>query len=262
MNASKHSSKSPVAIVTGGGQGIGRAVAERLVADGYRVAIFERDEGARRVVEQAYAEHIEQAQLAVLDADVAREASVARAVAHTLKRFGRLDALVNNAGIANPYNAPIERLALTDWDKMLRTNLTGAFLCVKHSVRALRKSRRGAIVQLASTRALQSEPNHEAYASTKGGLLALTHALALSLGPAVRVNAISPGWIDTSSLKKAGKPAKLRKVDHQQHPVGRVGVPADVASLVAWLLSPESGFVTGQNFVIDGGMTRKMIYAE
>jgi NAD(P)-dependent dehydrogenase (short-subunit alcohol dehydrogenase family) len=121
----------------------------------------------------------------------------------------------------------------------------------------LRKSKRAAIVNIASTRALQSEPHTEAYAASKGGIVALTHALALSLGPTVRVNAVSPGWIDTS-----GKPEDLRSIDHAQHPVGRVGKPEDVAALVGYLVSDEAGFVTGQNFIIDGGMTRKMIYAE
>src|SRR4028119_1518100 len=113
----------------------------------------------------------------------------------------------------------------------------------------------GARCRAAATRARQSEPDTESYAASKGGLVALTHALAVSLGPDVRVNCISPGWIDT-------KGEALRPDDHAQHPVGRVGRPEDVAALVAWLLGPESGFVTGAEFVLDGGMTRRMIYAE
>ncbi len=102
-----------------------------------------------------------------------------------------------------------------------------------------------------------SEPNTESYAATKGGLVALTHALAVSLGPDIRVNCVSPGWIETKDY------GALRRKDHVQHPVGRVGKPQDIAEIVAWLLDREhSGFVTGANFVIDGGMTRKMIYEE
>ncbi|MCU0897926.1 MAG: SDR family oxidoreductase, partial [Burkholderiales bacterium] len=115
-----------------------------------------------------------------------------------------------------------------------------------------------------STRALQSEPNTEAYSASKGGLVALTHALAVSLGPAIRVNCVSPGWIDTSGWKKRSrrKQEALRPVDHAQHPAGRVGTPEDIAAMVLYLVSDGAAFVTGQNFVVDGGMTRKMIYTD
>jgi NAD(P)-dependent dehydrogenase (short-subunit alcohol dehydrogenase family) len=165
---------------------------------------------------------------------------------------GRLDALVSNAGFM--LRKKLRELALAEWNAVLGTNLTATFLLVRAAEAMLRDSR-GAVVTVASTRARQSEADTESYAASKGGLVALTHALAVSLGPEVRVNCISPGWIDT-------KGEALRPEDHAQHPAGRVGRPEDVAALIAWLLGPESGFASGAEFVLDGGMTRRMIYAE
>ena len=227
--------------MTGGARGIGRAIALALAGRGYRVAIADLDAAAARKLP-----------LQFLRCDVASETSVHACVRAAVKRFGRLDALVNNAGIASPHAAPVDKLPLAEWNRLIGVNLTGAFLMAKHAAPHLRAAH-GAIVNIASTRALQSEPDTEAYAASKGGLVALSHALAMSLGPRVRVNCVSPGWIAH---------AKVRKKDHAQHPVGRVGRDEDVAGLVAYLLSDAAGFVTGQNFVIDGGMTRKMIYVD
>jgi NAD(P)-dependent dehydrogenase (short-subunit alcohol dehydrogenase family) len=223
-----------VALVTGAAQGIGKATAELLAARGYRVAVAD----------------VRKADFLYVKTDVSREPAVRNCIARVVKRFGRLDALVNNAGLANAHAGPIEKLPLAEWNRRIGVSLTGAFLMAKHAAPHLRRAR-GAIVNIASTRALQSEPDTEPYAASKAGLVGLTHALAMSLGPAVRVNCISPGWI-------AHQP--VRKKDHSQHPVGRVGRDDDVAELVAYLISDAAGFVTGQNFVIDGGMTKKMIY--
>lgn len=249
-----------IALVTGGGQGIGRGIAERLLRSGWRVAIAESDDraGQDTARELATCGDIDH-----LQTDMADEGSVHATLQALAQRFGRLDALVNNAGIARPLSGPVETLALADWSRVIGVNLTGCFLCVKHAAPLLRP-RGGAIVNIASTRALQSEPNTEAYAASKGGIAALTHALAISLGPAIRVNCISPGWIDVSALQKAGRrdSSPLRPLDHTQHPAGRVGQAEDVAALVEFLLSADAGFITGQNFLVDGGMTRKMVYAE
>jgi NAD(P)-dependent dehydrogenase (short-subunit alcohol dehydrogenase family) len=184
--------------------------------------------------------------------DVSDEAAVVRLLDDVMAREGRLDGLVCNAGFM--IRKPIARLSLAEFDSVLATNLTSTFLLVRAAETLLRAAR-GAVVTIASTRAHMSEPDTESYAASKGGLVALTHALALSLGPEVRVNCVSPGWIDTHG-------EALRPEDHAQHPAGRVGRVEDIAAMVAFLLGPESGFVTGAEFVVDGGMTRKMIYAE
>ena len=223
-----------VALVTGGAQGIGKGIATLLAARGWQVATAD----------------LRQSSFFFIKTDVAREPSVRACVQRVVKHFGRLDALINNAGITGPNTGPVERLSLREWNRRIGTNLTGQFLMAKHATPHLRRAR-GAIVNIASTRALQSERDTEAYAAAKGGLVSLTHALAISLGPAVRVNCVSPGWI-------AHQP--VGKQDHAQHPVGRVGRDEDIAELVAYLISDAAGFVTGQNFVVDGGMTKKMIY--
>jgi NAD(P)-dependent dehydrogenase (short-subunit alcohol dehydrogenase family) len=239
----------PVALITGGANGIGRAVARHLLGTGWRVGVIDiPGSGLQRAFPPR------SRSVVTVEGDVRDEASVAGAVKALVAQFGRLDAVVSNAGIM--IRKPLRRLTLEEWHKVIDTNLTAAFLLARAAERPLRNAR-GAMVLIASTRALMSEPNTESYSASKGGLVALTHALAVSLGPDVRVNCVSPGWIATKNY------GALRRKDHTQHPVGRVGKPQDIAEIVAWLLDAKrSGFVTGANFVIDGGMTRKMIYEE
>ncbi|MEW5792617.1 MAG: glucose 1-dehydrogenase [Pseudomonadota bacterium] len=247
-----------VAIVTGGGQGIGKAIARHCLERGLKVVIAEADAEAGQ---ETAAELAALGNIRCVAADVAREEDVQRMVREAVDGYGHLDYLVNNAGIM--IRKPVTELSLAEWRRVLDVNLSSVFLGAKHAAPFLRE-RRGAIVNIASTRGLMSEPDTEAYSASKGGIIALTHALAVSLGPAVRVNCVSPGWIEVSEWKKRSvrHPAQLRDEDHHQHPAGRVGRPEDVASLVLYLLSDEAGFVTGANFVVDGGMTRKMIYVE
>jgi NAD(P)-dependent dehydrogenase (short-subunit alcohol dehydrogenase family) len=227
----------PVALVTGGARGIGAAVASRLRDDGWDIVTADRDPGSigRAVI-----------------CDVSDEASAAALIDGIRATEGRLDALVCNAGIN--VRKPIAALSLAEWSSVLATNLTSTFLLVRAAETLLRAAN-GAIVTIASTRAHMSEPNTEAYAASKGGLVALTHALAISLGPDVRVNCISPGWIVTKGPEPVAE-------EHAFHPAGRVGMPGDVAGLAAFLVGPDSHFITGAEFVIDGGVTRKMIYPE
>lgn len=244
-------SEGKAVVVTGGARGIGRGIGAWLLGTGYRVALLDSDEPlGRRTAEELGGD----GDVLFLHADVTVEDEVRAAMTRAVERFGRLDALVNNAGLATPFGTPVESLQLAEWNRVLGVNLTGGFLCAKHAVPHLRTTG-GSIVNIASTRACQSEPHGEAYAASKGGMVALTHALAISLGPEVRVNGIAPGWIDV-------RDESLRPEDHTQHPVGRVGKAKDVAALVAFLISEDAGFVTGQTFVVDGGMTRKMIYEE
>jgi NAD(P)-dependent dehydrogenase (short-subunit alcohol dehydrogenase family) len=185
--------------------------------------------------------------------DVAGEADIKRLVSETIAAWGRIDAVVSNAGIM--HRKPLAQIALADWNKVLATNLTAAFLLAKYAEDALRQAK-GSMILIASTRAHMSEPDTFAYSASKGGLVALTHSLAMTLGPDVRVNCISPGWINVEES------ARLSKEDHAQHPAGRVGIPEDIAAAVTFLLSKKAGFITGTELVIDGGMTRKMIYAD
>ena len=246
-----------VALVTGAARGIGKGVAASLLRAGWSVVLGDVDEAEGLLAAE------ELARLGTVEfvpLDVADEASVQAALEQIEGDFGRLDGVVNNAGLADPDTGPLEQLSLEAWNRLLSVNLTGAFLVSRQCIGLLRDSG-GAIVNIASTRALQSEPHTEAYAASKGGLVALTHAMAVSLGPEVRVNAVSPGWIDTrSEALQASDP--LRQVDHEQHAVGRVGQPEDIGELVAYLLSPAAAFITGQNIIADGGMSRQMIYRE
>lgn len=244
-------------IVTGGAQGIGKVISEYLLRHGCRVTVFELDTEA--ISEMAREQPSDG--LLLLRVDVSVEAEIASGIAAALKRFGQIDGLVNNA--ATSANKPLAELTLGEWERVLAVNLTGPFLCTRLASQSLKASR-GSIVNICSTRALQSEPGTEAYSASKGGLLALTHATAMSLGPEVRVNAISPGWVDVSAIRKSSVAVRypLSETDHRQHPAGRVGKADDIARMAWFLLQPENGFITAQNFVIDGGMTRKMIYEE
>ncbi|MDR2983033.1 MAG: SDR family oxidoreductase [Puniceicoccales bacterium] len=249
-----------VAIITGGARGVGKGIALRFLRDEYQIVLADIDAVALAETTDELDNH--DAVLAV-QTDVGNEDSVRNLIARTLERFGRIDVLVNNAGIAAPVSGAIEDLSLDAWNRVIGVNLSGVFLCCKYAVPELRKTR-GAIVNMASTRALQSEPNTETYAASKGGVVALTHALAVSLGPDIRVNCISPGWIvvDEWQKRETRHAAQLRPEDHQQHPCGRAGVPDDIASMASFLAGAEAGFITGQDFVVDGGMTRRMIYVE
>jgi NAD(P)-dependent dehydrogenase (short-subunit alcohol dehydrogenase family) len=247
----KSDSSNKTAIVTGGGRGIGLCIAQTFLRAGANVLVAEHDASLKTNAE-AFLDAGENLLFCVTD--VASEVSVQEMVDTAVKCFGRIDFLVNNAATA--CNQPIDTLTYEQWQTVLGVNLSGAFLCAKYCKQQLEQNN-GAIVNIASTRALMSEPNTEAYSATKAGLVGLTHSLSLSLGPAIRVNCISPGWIVTDAYQHGRTQTKLSNEDHSQHPAGRVGRPEDIAEMVLYLCSDKAGFITGQNIIIDGGMTKK-----
>lgn len=234
-----------VAIVTGAAKGIGRAIAHQLAGEGWKLVCADIDEAENKVTASGTQGH-------AVTCDVGKQSDVDALVHEAVETFGRLDGIVSNAGI-NQYK-PLDEWALEQWDRIIATNLTANFLLAQAAEKHLRQAK-GAMVLMASSRAQMSEPGTFAYSASKGGIVALTHSLAISLQPDVRVNCILPGWIDT------GKHGPIEQVDHDQHPVGRVGQPEDIAEMVSFLLSDQrAGFITGQEFIVDGGMTKKMIY--
>lgn len=258
-------SESRAILVTGGAQGIGRAIALHFAQAGWRAIVLDRDEEALGELAALLPEE----RLLGIAADTGQEEDVARAFAALTDWLGEtgLACLVNNAAIADPYCGPLEDLALSDWQRWIDACLTGAFLCSRAAIPLLRAHHEatgeaGCVINISSTRSVMSEPESFAYAASKGGIDALTHAMAVSLGPAIRVNAIRPGWIETRDWQKASEREEVqhRARDHAQHPAGRVGEPRDIAKGVEYLIG--AGFVTGQHLTVDGGMTVKMIYEE
>jgi len=231
-----------VAIVTGGARSIGAAIADRLTAAGATVVVGDITPEDNDV-----------------ELDVSDEASVIAAVGSVVGRHGRLDIVVNNAGIM--FETPVAEQDRRSWDKMLAVNLTGPLLMIKHSASHLAAHGSGSVINIGSIEGEACNPAHAAYAATKAGVHGLTRAAAIDLGPATRVNAIAPGWIDTalnasyvdSHPDRYQVIAELAKL----HPVGRIGEPSDVGDVAVWLASDESRFVTGQVITVDGGRTAR-----
>lgn len=238
-------------VVTGGAKGIGLAIVKTYLKSGATVVVADiLEEHGKRLEKELSGE----GRVLYMTCDISNPEEVRDMIAKTHEKTGRIDILINNAGISIP-SATIQ-LSVEEWDKVINTNLRGAFLCAREAA-VFMKNNGGAIVNIASTRAFMSEPGWEAYAASKGGLVALTHALALSFSEyRIRVNCISPGWIMTGDYQE------LRDADHLQHPSRRVGKPEDIARACLFLTDPSNDFITGENLVVDGGMTRKMIYEE
>jgi NAD(P)-dependent dehydrogenase (short-subunit alcohol dehydrogenase family) len=254
-----HRFSGKTCIVTGGARGIGAAIATRLGLEGCTVAIFDIDEQAGEYRQRELEKNGIRA--VFYKVDVASEEMVKQAVEDFYGKHGRIDILVNNAGIGFSGKS-IEETTLEEWRRIIDTNLTGTWLCTKHVVRYMKKTG-GVIINIASTRAFQSEPNTEPYSASKGGVIALSHALAVSLAKhRIRVISISPGWVDTSHWQVPPRQPQLTPLDHEWHPAGRVGRPEDIAALVAFLVSDDAQWITGTNITIDGGVTTKMFYPD
>ena len=245
-------------LVTGAGNGIGRAILMHFAGKGWRTIGLDTDSEALAELRDA----LPRERALLLTCNVGREGEVARAFERIGEWLGDtpIHCLVNNAGIADPYCGPLEHLELASWQEWIDASLTAAFLITRAALPHLRRAESASVANISSTRAIMSEPQTFAYAAAKGGLDALTHSMAVTLGPAVRVNAIRPGWIETGPWQKSGARSHPdhRTKDRDQHPAGRIGKPEDIAEAIDYL--HHAGFVTGQHLNIDGGMTVKMIY--
>ncbi len=238
-----------IVIITGGASGIGAGIVRAFYEAGAKVVIADYNtENGKQAEEKYNCERV-----SFFETDVSNEQSVVSLVTYVMEKYGRVDILINNAGISSFSN--FYEMTVEQWDRVINTNLKGVFLCSREVAKVIEEG--GSIVNISSTRANMSEPHSEAYAASKGGIVALTHALAATLSEKnVRVNCISPGWIETNHYDE------LREIDHSQHFSRRVGKPSDIARGCIFLCDPNNDFITGTNLTIDGGMTKKMIYEE
>jgi len=247
-----------VALVTGGAMGIGRACAELLAAEGAAVAITDRDALAGEEVAAALTAAGHRA--IFFEHDVGNEDQWEEVIARTSRDFGRLDILVNNAGVG--WFGDVEHTTLESWHSLLRVNLDGVFLGMKHAIPAMRASGGGSIVNLSSIEGLIGDARAAAYNASKGAVTILTKSAALYCAQeksGIRVNSVHPGYVWTPMVEKAlqstDRPEEMKRAIEAMHPVGHMGKPMDIAYGVLYLASDESEFMTGSALVIDGGYT-------
>lgn len=258
-------------LVTGAANGLGRHMATKFLSRGFFVTFADSDTDSLKLLEQLLANDSSvfpsdsgrsiQTHALFYKCDVNDEISVSSCIASSIEKFARLDALINNAAIATPWIGgkddsitPFDAVPVSNFRNFIETNLLGPYICSRYAAPHLRASK-GCIINISSTRALQSEANNEGYSASKAGLIGLTQAMAVSFsGSGVRVNAISPGWIDVRHLdtrrliqgNESNTISPLSESDHLQHPAGRVGVPEDITKLVEFLVDDTNGFITGQ----------------
>lgn len=244
-----------VALVTGGGHGIGRASAQRLASEGARVVVAD----IRRETAEATAELIAAAggDAVGIGCDVSNATSVAEAADAALERYGRIDVLHSNAGVLLPGSA--EETSDDDWERTFAVNVRGMFLTARAVLPAMKEQRRGAIVNTASTSGIAAEPALAAYCASKAAVIQLTRQLAVDYSRlGVRVNCVCPGWIDTGfndPVLADVSEEELEAVIDRMVPLGRQGTPDEIAGVVAFLASDDASLVTGHALVADGGLT-------
>jgi NAD(P)-dependent dehydrogenase (short-subunit alcohol dehydrogenase family) len=244
-----------VAVITGAGAGIGAATAQLFAREGAKVVVADYDGNAAGTI----AKHIG-AQAVALATDVRKNADVKAMIDGAVKAFGRIDILVNNAG--RGILGTVVTTAEEDWDDIMAVNLKGVFLCSKHAVPVMKASGGGAIVNVASTVSVVGIPDRAAYVASKGGVAALTRAMALDhVADNIRVNSVGPGVIWSNyydkMMQQVPDPAAFKKGLEDRAPMGRVGEPKDVAAAILYHASDESGFVTGSMMTMDGGYTAR-----
>lgn len=243
-----------IAIVTGGANGIGRCITEELLKAGAVVACIDTDAEAGRRLEERYGTE----RLFFYQGDIAERQVIEDFAAMVVSRFGHVDYLINNACISK--KGLLSDCSYEDFEYVQRIGVTAPYYL---TLQLKDHFARGAsIVNISSSRERMSQPDTESYTAAKGGIGALTHGLSVSLAGRARVNAISPGWIDTTACHGTGggEAPVHSEPDRLQHPAGRVGAPPDIAAMVLFLCSDAAGFITGENITIDGGMGRLMIY--
>jgi NAD(P)-dependent dehydrogenase (short-subunit alcohol dehydrogenase family) len=246
--------KEKVCVITGGANGIGRCLVEKFAKDGAKVAFIDRDEENGLKLRKKL--HGEGCEVLFFHGDLAKEDDLTGFTDEVVMTYGHVDCLINNACFSN--KGILSGCSYEDFNEVLRTGVTAPYMLSKLFMPHFTKV--GSIVNISSTREHMSQKDTESYSAAKGGIGALTHALAMSLAGIARVNAVNPGWIDTGFCQGEAYEPQYSEADLSQHPSGRVGAPMDIVRVVMFLCDVENSFINGTEITVDGGMSRRMVY--